>query len=193
MDTLTASWPHLTKSQRRFLEIWQEARENDGDIPFRRSLSLSKLRTLAQSMIIGEVVAPGEMRVKISGTNIDGQFGRNLTGCDIRELASPKAATALVRFYEALINQPCGGYARDVLKSKTGRRIDSRYLILPLRDRTGKRNLCASFCDAETDGYDIPTVPEPTKITYQELLDVQMLDLGFGVPDHTYMFKSSED
>lgn len=185
MPTLPQSWPDLTPKLSSFFEIWDEMRQKTGDIPYRRDLGLPKLGRLAPFITILERIAPGEMHVKMTGTEIDAQFGRNLSGVNVADVTEPQARKALISFHEALMDQPCGGYAHDILITENGKRLSAKYLILPLKNRFGELNQCASICDSEFAGFSAAPGMDTPHITYKEFQRSQHLDLGYGLPDYT--------
>ncbi|WP_417449588.1 PAS domain-containing protein [Kordiimonas sp.] len=172
----------------RFYDVWQAAREaNRGGIPHRHQLGLPQLRALTSNLMIYERVASGNLQIKMSGTNLDAQFGRNLTGACGHEMAEPEANAAMTAFHQALIDHPAGGHAQDILVNQVGKRVKAEYLILPLLNREGKRIQFASMCEAETQGFGQPADRPGTRITYNELLSARHLDIGFGIPDYNFL------
>lgn len=188
---LPQGWPQLTNNLQSFYDTWHHARGQDNSvIPYRRDLSLARLRTLTPALVILELAGEDDLLVRLSGTEIDAQFGRNLTGVSPRDVGDRIAADAMIRFHRALVIHPCAGFAHDIMVTETGKRIGSRYLILPLRNNAGEITLCASLCDAETKGFtDAPGLQAP-QITYKEFVGAQLLDIGFSVPDFSYTIKT---
>ncbi len=187
MVEMPASWPDLPKSLNDFYRVWQHARvKNGGDIPHRHDLSLMELKDLTSMLTILKIDSPGRMHVRMSGTAMDALFDQNLTGLDVMEVSDPEAGKAMIAFHEALLQHPCGGWAKDLLVSERGRRITAEYLILPLLDRDSNRVLCASQCDAATAGFGLPSGNMGTRIDYKEFMGAKHLDIGFGVPDYSF-------
>jgi hypothetical protein len=172
----------------RFHEIWTELRaQNDGEIPFRQQIGLRELRGLTANLMVYELTGPKELFVKMSGTALDAQFGRNLTGLSVYDVAEMPAADAFVTFHEALIRHPCAGYAADILVAKNGKRLRADYLILPVRNRFGEVVQCATMSELATEGYGLPPGGDDSmRVTYHELIDARHLDIGFGLPDYEY-------
>lgn len=193
MPTFPDSWPKIPEKLHRFYEIWCDLRaQNGGDIPFRQQLGLKELRGLTANLMVYELTGPKELFVKMSGTAIDTQFGRNLTGLSVYDVAEMTAADAFVAFHEALIRHPCAGYAADILVAANGKRIRAEYLILPLRNRFGEQVQCATMSELATEGYGMPTGDDGMRITYHELLDARHLDIGHGVPDYAFTIKTKQ-
>lgn len=185
MLTLQEFWSELTPSLQTFYNVWEKVRREKDDIPHRRDLALHHLKRLAPYFTILEHTAPGQMRIKISGTEIDAQFGRNLTGANILDIAEAEAGKAMIGFHEALLSAPCAGFAHDILVAENGKRLNAKYLILPMKNRFGDRVLCASLCDAEIEGFSAaPNLPSP-RITQKEFQRALHLDIGYGLPDYT--------
>ena len=128
----------------------------------------------------------------MTGTALDTQFGHNLTGLSVYDVAEMPAAEAFVGFHEALIRHPCAGYAADILVAKNGKRVRADYLILPLRNRFGEVVQCATMNEMATAGYGLPPgTDDGMRITYHELIDARHLDIGFGMPDYEFTIKTS--
>ena len=183
----------MPENLHRFHKIWCDVRaNNDGDIPFRQQLGLRELRGLTANLMVYELTGPGELFVKMSGTALDAQFGRNLTGLSVYDVAEMPAADAFIAFHEALIRHPCGGYAADILVAANGKRVRADYLILPLRNRFGEVVQCATMSEWATAGYGLPPGDQSMRVTYHELLDARHLDIGLGVPDYQNMILTKE-
>lgn len=193
MHEFPATWPKMPDNLVRFHEIWSDLRaQNGGDIPFRQQLGLKELRGLTANLLVYELTGPGELFVKMSGTAVDNQFGRNLTGLSVYDIAEMPAAEAFVGFHETLIRHPCGGYAADILVARNGKRIRADYLILPLRNRFGEQVQCATMSELATAGYGMPPGDDSMRITYHELLDARHLDIGLGVPNYDFVIKTRQ-
>ena len=193
MQKLPDSWPQMPEKLHSFYDIWCELRaRNGGEIPFRQQLGLKELRGLTANLMVYELTGHNELYVKMSGTAIDSQFGRNLTGLSVYDVAEMNAADAFIAFHEALIGQPCAGYAADILVAANGKRVRADYLILPLRNRFGELVQCASVCHWAAEGYGSPPGDESMRITYHELLDARHLDIGLGVPDYAFAIKTKQ-
>jgi|GEM_PF-1640835 len=190
MHAPPSDWPQLSEKQQAFYSVWQNLRGPDGtDIPFRRDLSMAKLRRLASSLTIFEFPSPGEMIVKVSGTEMDAHFGQNLSGKNIVDVIGETAARPMIRFNECLARHPCGGLVHDNMHIEGGGRIEATYLNLPLRNAAGDLVQCASLCDAGREGFALAKNLRTATLDYQEFGGAQHLDIGFGVPDYTFTLK----
>ncbi|MFC4348340.1 PAS domain-containing protein [Kordiimonas lipolytica] len=190
MHTPPSDWPQLSEKLQAFYSVWQDLRGTGGtDIPLRRDLSMSRLGRLASSLTIFEFTGPGDMRVKVSGTEMDAHFGRNLSGKRVVDIVGEKAAQPMIRFNESLTRHPCGGYVRDKMHVEGGGRIDATYLTLPLRNAAGDLVQCASLCDAGRQGFALAPSKRAVSFDYQQFGGAQHLDIGLGVPDFAFTLK----
>lgn len=185
------NWPEMTRRLKEFYAVWDETRSHDrSEVPFRRQLSLAKMRALTPFLVVLQMQEDGEIIVKLSGTEIDAQFGRNMTGVHVSSIAEPEAAKATLQFHRAMITHPCAGFAHDMLVTETGKRISARYLMLPLRDEQGQITMSASLCDPETAGFSAAPSMQSTRITYKEFVGAELMDIGFGVPKFSHTIKT---
>jgi len=190
MHTPPSDWPQLSDKLQAFYSVWQDLRGTGGtDIPFRRDLSMSKLGRLASSLTIFEFTGPGDMLVKVSGTEMDAHFSQNLSGKNIVDVIGETAARPMIRFNESIARHPCGGFARDKMHVEGGGRIEATYLTLPLRNAAGDLVQCASLCDAGRQGFALAPSKRAVSLDYQEFGGAQLLDIGFGVPAFTFTLK----
>lgn len=190
MQAPPSDWPPLSEKLQAFYSAWQSLRGAGGaDIPFRRDLSISKLRRLASSLTIFEFPAPGEMIIKVSGTEMDAHFSQNLSGKNIVDVIGETAARPMIRFNESIARHPCGGLVRDNMHVEGGSRIEATYLNLPLRNAAGELVQCASMCDAGREGFVLAPSQRAVSFDYREFGGAQHLDIGFGVPEFTFTLK----
>ncbi len=181
MDTLPPDWPPISSQLMHFYKIWQSLRDGP-DVPYRHQLSLRHIKSLASWLVILDIPSPGRLKVKVSGSNVDAVFGKPLTKVNLKDVTTPEASKPIVAFHEALMTHPCGGYAHDVMTMENGKRLDARYLMLPLRNEDGGHSMCASLWDATAEGFAEPPVDHRTRMTHSELQYACHLDVGFGLP-----------
>ena len=149
-------------------------------------IRMQDLKALARNTCILALDEAGQLYVRMSGTELDTMFGKNLSGVSITEITTPEACEGFTHFHKALIQRPCAGFAHDVITDNKGHRLNCRFLILPLVSDSGDKLYCMSYCDLEREGYNLETQNLMTTIDYREFKQAYFLDLGFGMPNFSY-------
>jgi len=117
--------------------------------------------------------------VRLAGTEIERRWGRELSGLTYAEILSAQAAEVTQCEFDAICGQPCGSWSLRHLELRSGRRLQTETLRLPLRDKNGAVNLIVS-CNGELS-------PDPLRGADQlreivTVVEQQFFDLGAGVP-----------
>jgi hypothetical protein len=105
--------------------------------------------------------------------------GRALAGLSYAEILSPQALEVTHCEFDAICRQPCGSWSLRRLDLRSGRRLQTETLRLPLRDKKGEIGLIVS-CNGELSreaGYDVDQPREVVAVFEQEFFDI-----GAGIP-----------
>jgi hypothetical protein len=166
----------------RFWAVWSTARAAaGGKVPVRRAITVSALRALTANCFVLERKPDGLFYFKMIGTGVEHMYGRQLTGCPISDAVTPEALERADRFFGKVLDLSCGGYSCDILTTKTGRKIRSSALTLPVTNDDGERVKTMTCCEIRGVGFDIRAVSEEeTKATFREMEDVFYIDLGLS-------------
>jgi hypothetical protein len=124
--------------------------------------------------------APDEWRVRLAGTELERRWGCGLTGLSYAEVLSSQAFEVTHREFDAICRQPCGSWSLRHLELRSGRRLQTETLRLPLRDKSGDITLIVS-CSGELNP---GLTSEPDQLReIVTMFEQQFFDLGAGIPD----------
>jgi hypothetical protein len=117
--------------------------------------------------------------MRLVGTEIERRWGRDLGGLTYAEVLSPQAVDVTHCEFEAICCQPCGSWSLRHLDLRSGRRLQTETLRLPLRGKDGKVSLIIS-CNGELGHDALREADAPREIV--TVFEQQFLDIGAGVP-----------
>lgn len=158
---------------------WQSLRRGE-KLPCAEEVDMLAILPLLPELSLFDMVAPGEIICRFAGTAICDRVGHDLTG---RNLCLQQAAAMrdrARRAYEGMAAQPCGMIARYVNHYNTGSQGIMSSLYLPLITAGGSTRILGIGHREEKADY-APPIDETLIVT--DVLSVDWLDIGFGVPD----------
>ena len=129
-----------------------------------------------------ERVATDEWRVRLAGTELERRWGRNLAGLSYAEVLSPQATEVTHCEFDAICRQPCGSWSLRRLDLRSGRRLQTETLRLPLRDKKGDVRLIVS-CNGELSHDPACEIDQPREVV--SVFEQQFFDIGAGIPPFT--------
>jgi hypothetical protein len=148
-------------------------------VPTRADFDPCEIAGILPVISLFERVAPDEWRVRLAGTELERRWGRNLAGLSYAEVLSPQATEVTHCEFDAICRQPCGSWSLRRLDLRSGRRLQTETLRLPLRDKKGEVGLIVS-CNGELShepAYDTDYPREVVSVFEQEFFDI-----GAGIP-----------
>lgn len=149
-------------------------------VPSRASFDPCAIPSILPVISLIERVAPDEWRVRLAGTEIERRWGRELSGLTYAEMLSTQAVEVTHCEFEAICRQPCGSWSLRHLELRSGRRLQTETLRLPLRGKNGEVNLIVS-CNGELNPDLLREPDQPREII--TVFEQQFVDLGAGIPD----------
>jgi hypothetical protein len=103
-----------------------------------------------------------------------------MTGINYADLLSPQAALATHCEFEAVCRHPCGSWSLRHLELRSGRRLETEALRLPLRDSAGGVNLILGCSGELTDKF-LHEADCTCKII--TVVAHEFFDIGAGIPE----------
>jgi hypothetical protein len=177
----TSAIDGLSNNLRAFWQVWADARTAaGGEIPKRRDIKVSNLKRLTSNCFVLEREPDSrEFIFRMAGTGLDTVFDRNVTQESASEAVKPEAAESLGRFLNALVDAPCAGYARDTITTKTGKKVRTDSLSVPLLNADGECTIVMCYSDIEGVGFNVNVeTVERTRSDYREMEEAYFIDLA---------------
>lgn len=176
MDSICA---RFQPASQKLLAAWSRLPRSNG-VPERASFDPCDISRILPVISLIERTAPNEWRVRLAGTEIERRWGRELSGLTYAEMLSSQAVEVTHCEFDAICRQPCGSWSLRHLELRSGRRLQTETLRLPLRDRRGEVNLIVS-CNGEVSPDLIREPDQPREII--TVFEQQFFDIGAGIPD----------
>jgi len=148
-------------------------------VPARASFDPCAIPGILPVISLIERVSPGEWRVRLAGTELERRWGRALSGLSYAEVMSSQAVEVTHCEFEAICGQPCGSRSLRHLELRSGRRLQTETLRLPLRDKGGAVSLIVS-CNGELSCDLMHEPDQPREIV--TVFEQEFFDIGAGVP-----------
>jgi hypothetical protein len=165
----------------RLLVAYGRVRAESGGTPAREAIGLEQLKGLLGWEFFAEWVAPESIVVRLSGTHIDYMLGTNVTRENFFEKYRPEQRAMYARFYGAIADQPCGGYAVRRVVVGGAEAFDHHSIFLPLAPKANYVPIVGAVAVARFERIARDTrrdVPPD----FRELTGIGLFDLGDGVP-----------
>ena len=176
MDSISA---RLQPASQKLLDAWQLLPRLDL-VPTRASFDPCEIAGILPIVTLIERIGPYEWRMRLAGTEIERRWGRDLGGLTYAEVLSPQAVDVTHCEFEAICRLPCGSWSLRRLELRSGRRLQTETLRLPLRDKNGEVRLIVS-CNGELSPDLMHEADQPREIV--TVFEQQFFDLGAGIPD----------
>lgn len=166
---------------RQLLDAWS-ALPKRNLVPDRRSFDPMAIARILPVVSLLERAGEDAWRFRLIGTELEGRWGRALTGVDYFSIISSEAAPVLRRELAAILGRPCASWSIRCIEYDTGRRVGVEALRLPLRARDGSVSLILS-CSGEPPGRAPRELDRPVMIV--RVTRQRFIDIGAGVPAET--------
>ncbi|MFZ2007159.1 MAG: PAS domain-containing protein [Stellaceae bacterium] len=176
MDSICA---RLQPASQKLLAAWRRL-PRPNIVPERASFDPCDISSILPIISLIERAAPDEWRVRLAGTEIERRWGRELSGLTYAEMLSSQAVDVTHCEFEAICHQPCGSWSLRHLELRSGRRLQTETLRLPLRDKHGEVSLIVS-CNGELSTELMRETDQPREIV--TVFEQQFFDIGAGIPD----------
>jgi hypothetical protein len=171
-------WSRLQPASRKLLAAWRQLPRPE-IVPTRADFDPCEIAAILPVISVVERTAADKWRVRLAGTEIERRWGRDLVGLTFAEMLSPQAAEVAHCEFGAICRQPCGSWSLRRLDLRSGRRVQTETLRLPLRARDGRVRLIVS-CNGELSPDMICNTDQPSQIV--TVLEQEFFDIGAGVP-----------
>jgi hypothetical protein len=175
VDSISA---RLQPAAQKLLAAWLQLPRPD-IVPARAAFDPSEIAGILPVISLIERASADEWRMRLAGTELERRWGRDLGGLTYAEVLSPQAVTVTHCEFEAICRQPCGSWSLRSLDLRSGRRLHTETLRLPLRSRNGEVSLILS-CHGELSPELIYEADHPREIV--TVFEQQFLDIGAGIP-----------
>jgi hypothetical protein len=160
------------------LQAWLKL-PRDGGVPTRAAFDPCDIAGILPVISLIERIGAHEWRVRLAGTELERRWGRDLSGLSYAEMMSPQAVDVTHCEFDAICRQPCGSWSLRRLDLRSGRRVHTETLRLPLRGRNGEISLILS-CNGELGDAGVRDFDEPREIV--TVFEQEFFDIGAGVP-----------
>jgi hypothetical protein len=160
------------------LEAWSHLPRQDG-VPPRASFDPLSVARILPVISLVQRIAADEWRVRLAGTELERRWGRPLTGLNYADVMSAAVTAITFREFEAICGQPCGSWSLRRLELRSGRRLETDTLRLPLRAGDGTVSLILTS-NGEL-GTDLLCKADPSREVVT-VVEQEFFDIGAGVP-----------
>jgi hypothetical protein len=168
----------LQPASRILLAAWRELPAHDC-VPMRASFDPIAIASILPIVSLIERISADEWRLRLAGTELERRWGATLTGLTFAEVLSAQAAAVTHCELEAVCRQPCGSRALRHLELRSGRRLQTETLRLPLRGKSGAVDLILC-CNGELPLGIVPEADQPREII--TVVEQKFFDIGAGIP-----------
>ena len=168
----------LQPASKKLLAAWRQLPRPEV-VPCRADFDPSEIASILPVVSLIERAESGEWRVRLAGTEIERRWGKNLAGLSYAEVLSPQAVEVTHCEFEAICSQPCGSWSLRRLDLRSGRRLQTETLRLPLRSRRGDVDLILS-CHGEL-GLQLRSGDDHPRAIVT-VFEQEFFDIGGGTP-----------
>jgi hypothetical protein len=152
-----------------------------GATPTREAIGLEQLRGLLGWEFFAEWVAPDSISVRLSGTHIDYMLGTNVTRVNFFTKYTPEQRAEYGRFYGAITDHPCGGYAVRRVVVGGAETFDHHSIFLPLAPKPAYVPILGGVTVTNFARIARPTARD-TVPDFRDRTRIGVFDIGAGLP-----------
>lgn len=164
-----------------FFAMWR-ALPKEGLVPRRECFDPMLLPRILPVVTLFERMGEDDWRFRLSGSEIDRRWGRNVTGLDYKTLVEPELAPIILGEFTHIVTTPCGSWSVLRVAFASGRWTEIEILRLPMRAKDGSVSLI--LCTAEEVsiriGHQLELPSSVAKVTEQRFIDI---GAGLGTPN----------
>lgn len=160
-------------------DYWQSVRRN-GAIPRAADFDLLALTNWLPEMSLLDIYDMDNVVCRFAGTAIVERMGMDISGQNIFNSQAEAMRDRASRAYLTATQTPCGAISHYTNHYSSGREGSVRTLYLPLETPAGGCKRLVSLTVQEENS----TFAEPIErtITATQILSLEWIDLGFGLP-----------
>jgi len=174
----------LQPRARAFADYWLTLAKMDL-IPHRRDFDPAALTAVLDTFMIFEITDPDCFKIRLAGTTVTENYGREVTGANYLDLRSPEERPITRAAMTLIVTHPCAQRVRQELLTAEGILRRSESLGLPMRDENGDARLMYYQVDnAEITDY---RTREERYVLSKKTVTRQFLDIGNGTPDFAHV------
>lgn len=163
------------------LFAYWSAKRIGGALPLSTDMDLLDLAHLLPQMTLIDFLDSGTLIARFLGPSIVGRLGHDMTGQNLLAFHAEPTRPVAAEGYQRIAEQPCGAMARYVNLYNSGREARSQVLYLPVQTPSdGIRRIVGAHATDEVRGFHQPS---ETATLGTEILCIDWIDIGFGVPD----------
>ena len=115
-----------------FFDHWNALPKNDGVLPHLRDYLDHPQPDLQPGVAIVDILADGQMNVRLVGTKRAALFGKDLTKNDPMIAFSSEAQKTASFLAKGTVSQPCGNRGLQTIKTSAGNERQSATMTMPL-------------------------------------------------------------
>ncbi len=168
------------KKFEQLIACYNAARSED-DVALQSALPMRLFAPLMANITLMERVSHDLMIYRIAGENIIARLGYNPTGNNFFELLPTSRREATKQMYQHILQHPCGHYTVYENEYRSGRRMMSESLMLPIRkDENSKATFVLGY-HAHHQGTDVFR-PEGKTTLAVAIKTSELVDIGSSVP-----------
>lgn len=173
-------WAELSPLGRDLLAYWLELRK-DALMPDRSEFNPMEIKPLLPNIVIHELISPERIRLRLVGTAVVQQYGRESTGMNYLDFVEPARRERASKAIFLVREHPAAMTVSLRASAETGLETLRRTIALPVADRKDGRQL-VYYCST-LEKTDDPLTTEPDKMAVQSVTHRRFFDIGAGVPD----------
>ncbi|MCE9648766.1 MAG: PAS domain-containing protein [Parvibaculum sp.] len=158
---------------------WQSVRRGDA-IPRSADFDLLALTNWLPDMSLLDVRDADTVIWRFAGTTIVERMGYDPSGENVLHSQAKNLLDRAARAYRMVTSHPCGGLSYYTNHYSSGREGNVHTLYLPLEAPSGQTSRLVSLTIREENG--VFAEPIERTITGTNILSLDWIDLGFGVP-----------
>ncbi len=181
IDKVLLAAPHDQMS-RRFVAAWLGWRGIGRRLPKRADVELGDIKELLGRVMLFELVGPGNILVKVAGSQLRDHAAFEATGKNFADLTPPGQWPLRQWRMQEMAARPCGGVMITRGQGAAGFGGTFETVTLPLEpDAPGKPRLLISNVAVIGAVYEPPAKDRPHVVPLVD--EFRFLDLGAGVPE----------
>ncbi|UUX50296.1 PAS domain-containing protein [Nisaea acidiphila] len=172
----------LSSAGRDFLDYWLSLRAGRM-MPDRAEFDPSNIKHLLPNIVIHELIAPDNIRLRLVGTAIVRHYGSESTGKNYLDFVEPDRRAKASKAIFLVRNHPAG-MTVTLISSLDSGNLDFRQTVaLPIGDERENRKF-VYFCSTRQERSE-RSLTEPERLAVQNVMDRRFFDIGAGIPDFT--------
>lgn len=171
----------LGEGPEHLYSLWS-ARKRGEHLPFRKDFTPTSMRSATSGFCLLERQIDGDIKTLFAGTSVDDLFGYRIAGKSIKQTTTPDRLDAVVRFYNTLIDTPCGGHVCEIFVKDDGRELRLETLYLPLAQDNGLVGIVTCSDIRGASGQDMFVMAPRSGVKERILKYAYFIDAGFGLP-----------